>query len=140
MQKLLKRTAQVHRQAARRQRAARSKNASDTRKLLRQQQGLYARNRRDLLVSAREAQKEDWILGPLAPRRDVGDRAETYGTVPLRMVESVEKMDGKWKKWGIREGDRVCIVGKGERDKGKIGVVREVREKAETCKVQGLNM
>ncbi|KAL8711570.1 MAG: hypothetical protein Q9220_003980 [cf. Caloplaca sp. 1 TL-2023] len=123
MQKLLKRTAQVHRQVARRKRAVRSKNDSDTRKLLRQQQGFYAQNRRDVLVSARNAYKEDWLLGPLAPRRDVGDKAETHGTVPLRMVERVEKMDGKWKKWGIVEGDRVCIVGKGERDKGKIGVI-----------------
>lgn len=56
------------------------------------------------------------------------------------MAESVEKMDGKWKKWGIREGDRVCVVGAKEREKGKIGVVREVKEKAESCKVQGINM
>lgn len=70
----------------------------------------------------------------------MGDKAETYGTVPLRIVESVEKMDGKWKSWGIREGDRVCVVGKKERDKGKIGVVREVAERAESCKVTGINM
>ncbi|KAL8939000.1 MAG: hypothetical protein Q9216_003599 [Gyalolechia sp. 2 TL-2023] len=140
MQKLLKRTAQVEKQAARRNRIARSKNASDTRKLLLLQQKLHNKARRELYVSAREAQREDWLLGPLAPRRDVGDKAETYGTVPLRMVESVEKMDGKWKKWGIREGDRVCVVGAKERDKGKIGVVREVKEKAESCKVQGINM
>lgn len=49
-------------------------------------------------------------------------------------------MDGKWKNWGIREGDRVCVVGKNERDKGKIGVVRKVAEKAESCKVTGINM
>lgn len=54
-------------------------------------------------------------------------------------MESVEKMDGKWKKWGIREGDRVCVVGKKERDKGKIGIVKEVTERAETCKVIGIN-
>ncbi|KAL8997594.1 MAG: hypothetical protein Q9188_006287 [Gyalolechia gomerana] len=140
MQKLLKRTAQVEKQAARRNRIARSKNASDTRKLLLHQQRLHNKARRELYVSARQAQREDWLLGPLAPRRDVGDKAETYGTVPLRMVESVEKMDGKWKKWGIREGDRVCVVGAKEREKGKIGVVREVKEKAESCKVQGINM
>ncbi|KAL9605005.1 MAG: hypothetical protein Q9219_000193 [cf. Caloplaca sp. 3 TL-2023] len=140
MQKLLKRTAQVEKQAARRKQVARSKNASDTRKLLRLQEKVYNKARKEVYVSARRAQREDWNLGPLAPRRDIGARAETYGTIPLRMLENVEKMEGDWKKWGIREGDRVCVVGPGEREKGKIGVVREVKEKAESCKVQGINM
>ncbi|KAL8684098.1 MAG: hypothetical protein Q9224_006617 [Gallowayella concinna] len=140
MQKLLKRTSQVERQAARRQRVYRGKNASDTRKLLQQQ--LKAANiaRREVFVSARQAQREDWHLGPLAPRRDVGAKAETYGAVPVRMVEAVEKLDGKWKKWGIRQGDRVCVVGAKERDRNKIGVVKEVTEKAESCKIKGINM
>ncbi|KAL8785537.1 MAG: hypothetical protein Q9213_003285, partial [Squamulea squamosa] len=132
MQKLLKRTSQVQKQAARRQRIAKSKNDSDTRKLQHNQLKVHNQARREVFVSARQAQREDWFLGPLAPRRDVGDKAETYGTVPLRLVESPEKMDGKWKKWGIREGDRVCVVGKKEREKGKIGVVREVSERSET--------
>ncbi|CAL8582545.1 hypothetical protein XPA_008201 [Xanthoria parietina] len=139
MQKLLKRSSQVHKQAARRQRIVKSKNASDTRRLQQNQLKLHNAARREVFVSARQAQREDWHLGPLAPRRDVGDKAETYGTVPLRLMESVEKMDGKWKKWGIREGDRVCVVGKKERDKGKIGIVKEVTERAETCKVIGIN-
>lgn len=140
MQKLLKRTAQVEKQAARRKSVARSKNASDTRRILLYHHIMHSKGRREMYVSAREAQREDWLLGPLAPRRDVGDKAETYGTVPLRILESPEKLDGKWKKWGVREGDRVCVIGAKEREKGKIGVVREVKEKAETCKVQGLNM
>lgn len=140
MQKLLKRSAQVHRQVARRQRVAREKNASDTRKLLIQQQSAVIKARREIQVSARRAYKEDWVLGPLAPRRDVGDKAETYGTVPLRSTQTVDKMEGEWKKWGIRAGDRVCVVGERERDRGKIGVVREIMEKAETCRVVGINM
>ncbi|KAL9590793.1 MAG: hypothetical protein Q9203_000431 [Teloschistes exilis] len=140
MQKLLKRSAQVHRQVARRQRVAREKNASDTRKLLIQQQSAVIKARREVQVSARRAYKEDWVLGPLAPRRDVGDKAETYGTVPLRSTQTVDKMDGEWKKWGIRAGDRVCVVGERERDRGKIGVVREIMEKAETCRVVGVNL
>ncbi|KAL8996979.1 MAG: hypothetical protein Q9169_003630 [Polycauliona sp. 2 TL-2023] len=139
MQKLLKRTSQVQKQAARRQRVARSKNASDTRKIQHNQLKVYNKAKRELYVSAREAQREDWHLGPLAPRRDVGDKAATYGTVPLRLYENPEKMDGKWKSWGIKEGDRVCVVGK-ERDKGKIGVVTGVSEKAESCKIKGINM
>ncbi|KAL8831687.1 MAG: hypothetical protein Q9170_005183 [Blastenia crenularia] len=140
MQKLLKRTSQVQKQAARRKSVANSKNASDTRKLLRFQEKVHNRERRNLYVSARQARKEDWALGPLAPRRDVGDKAETYGTVSIRLIDKIDKMNGEWKRYGIREGDRVCVVGEGERDRWKIGVVRDVKEKAETCKVQGINL
>ncbi|KAL8666130.1 MAG: hypothetical protein Q9202_001637 [Teloschistes flavicans] len=140
MQKLLKRSVQVHRQVARRQRVAREKNASDTRKILSQQQTDVNKARREVLVSARRAYKEDWALGPLAPKRDIGDKAETYGTVPLRMTQTVDKMDGEWKNWGIRAGDRVCVIGERERDRGKIGVVRQIMEKAESCRLVGVNM
>lgn len=140
MQKLLKRTAQVEKQAARRLRNRSKNNASDERRLRINQQKMVNMARKETRNSARQALKEDWQLGPLAPRRDVGDKAETYGTVHFRMIQAVDKPLGKWKKWGIKEGDRVCIVGERERDKGKIGIVGEVTEKAESCKVRGINL
>lgn len=139
MQKLLKRTAQVQKQAARRSRTRSRLNASDQRRLLIGQHKQVNQARKELLYSARQALREDWQLGPLAPRRDVGDNAKTYGTVPIRVVQAVDNPLGKWKKWGIRVGDRVCVTGDPERDRGKIGVVGEVTEKAESCKVRGIN-
>ncbi|KAL8974476.1 MAG: hypothetical protein Q9197_001290 [Variospora fuerteventurae] len=139
MQKLLKRTAQVQKQAARRSRTRSRINASDQRRLLIGQHKQVNQARKELLYSARQALREDWQLGPLAPRRDVGDNAKTYGTVPIRVVQAVDNPLGKWKKWGIRVGDRVCVTGDPERDRGKIGVVGEVTEKAESCKVRGIN-
>lgn len=140
MQKLLKRTAQVEKQAARRNRIRTAQNTSDERRLRIYQQQKVNEARRETRNSAKQAMKEDWHLGPLAPRRDVGDKAETYGTVHFRLIQAVEKPLGMRKKWGIREGDRVCVVGEKERDKGKIGVVIDVSEKAEACKVRGLNL
>lgn len=140
MQKILKRTAQVEKQAARRNRIRSKNNASDTKRILIYQQKMANLAHKETRNSARQAMKEDWHLGPLAPRRDVGDKADTYGTVHFRMLQAVEKPLGRRKDWGIRKGDRVCIVGSKERDRGKIGVVGEVTEKAESCKVRGINL
>ena len=79
------------------------------------------------------------MLGPLAPKRDVGNAKDTYGTLSPRRFRGVEKPKGQYKEWGIVEGDRVVIVQDGHREQGKIGTVREVRKEAEECTVQGLN-
>ena len=72
----------------------------------------------------------------------LGKEAETYGTVGLRMLRGAERprLDPKIREWGIREGDRVVVVGERERDRGKMGVVREIRERAEDCFVKGINL
>lgn len=52
----------------------------------------------------------------------------------------VEK-GGRPAEWtGIKEGDRVVVVGKGVRDWGKVGVVREVRASQGDCAVEGVNL
>ena len=90
------------------------------------------------LKTARQIRKEDYELGPLAPRRDVGKDAETYGTVDSVRFQRVTVP--KWKrKWcGIEVGDRVVLL-KG-RDQGKIGVVDDKDEESETFRVKDLNM
>ncbi len=53
---------------------------------------------------------------------------------------AVEK-GGRPEAWtGIKEGDRVVVVGKGVRDWGKVGVVREVRANQGQCAVEGVNL
>lgn len=79
-------------------------------------------------------------MGPLAPRRDVGNSKETYGTVSPKQLGGVVKEKSQRKDWCIREGDRVVIVASKHRDRGKIGKVKSVREDAEECTVEGLNM
>jgi len=139
MQKLLKRTALVKRQAARKAADRRGKYESDSRKLrVNEQTQIYVSIRGDRRAAQR-ARHEDWLLGPLAPKRDAGESRDTYGTLSPRRLRGVEKPKAQVKDWGIVAGDRVVIVQEGHRDKGKIGKVREVRKDAEECFVQGLN-
>ena len=99
------------------------------------------------IKAARIARREDWELGPLAPKRDVGDKAETYGTVnTLRSKGPVLTKKARWdqrlyiggKYPTIVVGDRVAIME--GRDKGKIGMVVEMDFSRGECKVEGLNM
>lgn len=117
----------------------------------------YNRERAGLVKAHKKARREDWQLGPLAPRRDVGEGAEGYGAVGRRMVRGVEMggekkggkegmmggrgmMEGGKVDWGIRAGDRVCVTGRGERDEGRIGEVVEVREGMGRVVVRGVNL
>ena len=140
MQKVLRRTALAKKQAERRLAARKGKNNSDERKLRANEQKHIGRSVRDDILNARRARREDFLLGPLAPRRDVGDKKDIYGTVGPQRLRGVEKPEGQYKDWGIVQGDRVVIVQDGHRERGKIGTVREVRKAAEECTIQGLNM
>ncbi|PPJ50144.1 hypothetical protein CBER1_04861 [Cercospora berteroae] len=83
----------------------------------------------------------DWEAGALAPRRDVGEKAGSYGALPLQYFQPLDKDPESrlpQEKWPFREGDRVVIT-RG-RDQGKIGVISEVDEDKDAVKVKGLNM
>jgi large subunit ribosomal protein L24 len=99
-----------------------------------------SRERNSLIRAARVARREDWQLGLLAPRRDVGEGAETYGTVGKKLVEGVKKRRPDKKDWGIRTGDRVVVTGTWEREKGRIGEVAEVKSEKGEVVVKGLNL
>jgi large subunit ribosomal protein L24 len=119
------------------------------------------------LVAARKARREDWELGPLAPRRDVGDQALKYGTakeVQLQLCvhpsklhldwkmrhlppeKRMEKLGWKsvraheWEKLGnlFYEKDRVAVV-RGPQA-GKIAVVDKAHEKEEMISLKSVNM
>lgn len=91
--------------------------------------------------------KEDWELGPLAPKRDAGNMKDTYGTVnTLRSKGPVLTKKARWDQrlWiggkhpFVMEGDRVAIME--GRDRGKIGTVMEMDFSRGELKVEGLNM
>ncbi|KAL9045406.1 MAG: hypothetical protein Q9214_001543 [Letrouitia sp. 1 TL-2023] len=139
MQKILRRTAKAEAQYTRRTRHQRSKEIADDRLIQIRRQKIAHSDVRALRLAAIKARHEDWELGPLAPRRDIGTKKDTYGAVPYRLIEKVHKPEGTWKDWGIRQGDRVVVVGKKERDRGRIGTVREVSQESETVTVEGIN-
>lgn len=138
MQKVLRATDRAKTQAKRKALAQRQKAGRVDRVLLEQQNFVYQKEVTSDICAARIVRKEDWLLGPLSPRRDAGSSMDIYGTVSVRRLNGVKK-PGKSRDFCIAEGDRVLIVGKGLRDQGKIGVVKSVLFKAEACSVKGLN-
>lgn len=140
MQKIFRKNAVAKAHVQRRKAAEKLQELKTNRVLFRDQAKLRQQDIRKSVLAERTGRREDWILGPLAPQRDVGDMKDTYGTVSRRELRGVEKLEGTWKDWCIKEGDRVVIVGAKQRDRGKIGTVAEVNEKSEDCVVDGLNM
>ena len=68
---------------------------------------------RTRIREARVARREDWILGPLAPRRDKGDY--TYGTIS---IEEVRPMKGGLGRGVLTERARGGASAAGRRRKG----------------------
>ncbi|KAL1960195.1 hypothetical protein VTO42DRAFT_8738 [Malbranchea cinnamomea] len=139
MQRLARRAALARRQAERKAKAVAEKDrkhewwANFQEKVAAQ---------RDLLEQEKEERarrREDWLLGPLAPRRDVGEKFGLYGTVPSSRIQPPKVEKAKRRKYvNFAPGDRVCLI-KG-REKGKIGKVLTVNAEAETLTVDGVNM
>ncbi|OAG42320.1 hypothetical protein AYO21_03488 [Fonsecaea monophora] len=119
------------------------------------------------IKAERRARREDWIMGPLAPKRDVGTKQDFYGTVsnllyqgpvfPTKVRhgprsngwdpvggEGLEEEQKEWEGFGnegnIVEGDRVCIVKGKEGLIGQIGKVKDVSSDSKELRIEGLNM
>jgi large subunit ribosomal protein L24 len=93
-----------------------------------------------LVRADRQNRKIDWETGPLAPRRDVGDKAKTYGTMTIYNFGLPKKLPEnrmKRKEWTIFQGDRVVIT-RG-RDIGKIGEVVSRDFKTDSVHIRELN-
>lgn len=148
MQRVLKRTAQAQRQVVRR--AAKSDKKEEQAVRNRYKQSLKAANQeiRTNLRDARRARKEDWELGPLAPKRDLG--YNSYGTFrePLRQdytnsgvyvaKQKVNEQRCAWagsiKQLNLVSDDRVVIL-EGP-DKGKIDRIKDVNAENGTVTLQ----
>lgn len=138
MQRLAKRAAQAQRQAARS--ATRSNRTQLARQRGEARDRLRAANAeiRQNLRDARVAQQEDWDLGPIAPKRDLG--FNNYGVMeqPPRMDWTMSgrramkpqviaqrcEWAGGVKQLNLAPQDRVVIM-EGH-DKGKIDRIREI--------------
>jgi large subunit ribosomal protein L24 len=147
MQKVIRRTILAEKQAARRHAKRKDKATREWAKTNREQNRFVQRDIVKNLKDARIHRREDWELGPLAPRRDVGDSKETYGTVGTNRLRG-EELDHraaqeKLKPFGgnhlnIVTGDRVVLLE--GRDKGKIGKITATDTKRAECTVEGLNL
>ncbi|KAI9680475.1 MAG: hypothetical protein M1817_003915 [Caeruleum heppii] len=139
MQKVLRRTALAKAQAAKKAKKRRNKDESIERAVLRQQHGVLRKQISRDIRTERTARREDVDYGSLAPRRDVGDAKETYGTMDTRRLKGPEiPREERLKLWTIVPGDRVVSIE--GRDKGKIAEVRSIDGKRNEVEVQGLNL
>lgn len=145
--KLLRKATMAENQLARRTARQKAREERDQRKSERENAFYLSRQQKNILQRAQVVRREDWELGPLAPKRDVGDQKDTYGAIDGQLVRgaklSKEEAEEKMKDFGgkflsLVKGDRVVLLE--GRDKGKIGKVLSVdRERAE-CTVEGLNL
>ncbi|KAI7172014.1 hypothetical protein KC352_g24814, partial [Hortaea werneckii] len=111
MQKVIQRTQRAERAAGRKLAKAREhyekgESWSRSQTLNRMQRSANANIR-----NARRARQEDWERGPLAPRRDVGDKKATYGAMSMYDFQLPELDPANRPKWmHISVGDRVVVV------------------------------
>lgn len=138
MQKVLRRSLLSRNQSLRRQRKDAKKALQETRVEIWRNQYMLNQDLNQEVVSERRHRREDFALGPLAPRRDVGNGRATFGTRQPQHTNATKVEAPKRVPYiNFAEGDRVAIV-RG-REKGKIGKVLDVDEESETLKVQGVN-
>jgi large subunit ribosomal protein L24 len=139
MQRLIRRTALAKKQSENKTGKALKQKQYLEEKQARRQQGALDRLRLDAKRNERLNRREDWIRGPLAPRRDSGLDAHHYGAIAPTAVQAPTVPAHKRRKYiNFAPGDSVCIM-KGP-DKGKISMITAVNAETETATVQDFNM
>jgi large subunit ribosomal protein L24 len=91
-----------------------------------------------------KAMKEDWALGPLAPKRDVGDQAGKMGTVEMGLHQLQDLTKTQREDVKARMGDNVFkphdrVVVLTGRDRGKIGNILSIDENKMSATIEGIN-
>ena len=139
MDKILRRATLARAQAKRRARKVADAKRFDEEWQRRRETVAKNREQKKAVVAARHDRREDWLLGPLAPKRDAGALKDSYGSISQRaMYQRKLFKDEKSEYINIVEGDRVVVVE--GREKGKIGKVKKVDKDSEDVTVEGLNL
>jgi large subunit ribosomal protein L24 len=106
----------------------------------------YRDQRKSMLSIAMKNAEEDWTLGPLAPRRDVGLDAESYGTVTdeiLRKAPPVLPWQRPLATWGemrnVYKVNDTAVIIRGT-DKGMVGTIVETFISSQTAILKDLRM
>lgn len=148
MQKLAKRAAQAQRQASRRTRLQMEQENVDSKLRSRLALRSAVEEVRQNLKDARKARKEDWELGPLAPKRDLGfndygafkeNVRQDWSNYGLhqpnpKVIEQRCAWAGGVKQLNLAPGDRVVI--QDGPDKGKIDRIRSVQPQSGTVTLE----
>ncbi|KAK6376021.1 hypothetical protein LTS17_007272 [Exophiala oligosperma] len=154
MQKILRINLQARNQALK---AERRKNLKDLKSAWREhdlRQIQIEKVRRKYVKDERKNRREDWLAGPLAPKRNVAEKAETYGAASLLLHDGPpfperalkgpkneeEELEGFGNEGNIVVGDRVCVVGGHQGILGRIGEVIEVHRERKEITIEGINV
>ncbi|EED23826.1 KOW motif domain protein [Talaromyces stipitatus ATCC 10500] len=138
MQKVIQRTTLARNQAARKARIIKEKQERiDVVRYLREREQ-YQQAQLDAQKQAAKTRHEDWYKGPLAPRRDSGLEASTYGAVDAQGT-FLPRIPKHLRRpfINIAPGDRVVLL-KGP-DQGKICEVSTVDSENESLRCRDLN-
>ncbi|APA12516.1 hypothetical protein SS1G_03866 [Sclerotinia sclerotiorum 1980 UF-70] len=148
MQKVIRRTILAEKQAVRRLARRQRKNELDEFAIRQDRMRMWNGENLKRAKENKVARREDWELKELAPKRDVGSKADKYGSIESHFVEEpaarrkeiLEILDlwGGKKHLNITAGDRVVVIQ--GRDKGKIGKVEKVDKQRAEVYCEGLNM
>lgn len=139
MQRVLRRNILSRNQVLRRKRKQLEHDAKVENQQILTAQVRLSRYMLDDIKAERKARREDWLLGPLAPNREVGVVKGSFGALEADRQNLPDVRVSKRVKYcNFVSGDRVCVVD--GREKGKIGEVVDVDRATETVTVQGLNV
>jgi large subunit ribosomal protein L24 len=148
MQKIIRRVATAERVVAKRQKARDLKWFKKGKKEQKEQSNQHVSAARRELENAKQAIRDDWAMGSLAPRHDVGEWEGAHGAIGESRFSSPGKFSLAMRnarcQWAggayylnLAVGDRVVMLD--GPDKGRIGKVSEINHDTAEVTVAGLN-
>ncbi|RWA11550.1 hypothetical protein EKO27_g3526 [Xylaria grammica] len=148
MQKILRRVATAERVANKRKRTKQGHIWKQQKKQDMSDQTGQVRMARDEIKAAKQAIRNDWSMGALSPRTDVGDWQGAYGTIGEYRFSSAGRFTfaqrdarcqwaGGARYLNLAPGDRVVLL-EGP-DKGRIGPIYAISSETAEVTVEGLN-
>ena len=162
MQRILRINLQARNQAAKALRKRELNKYREDWKDYEYRHNLREKSRNEHIKAERKARKEDWTMGPLAPKRDVGTNQNLYGTVTNLLYsgpvfppkvrygpkdnswdaipDKQKGFEGLGNEGNIVDGDRVCVVKGKDSLIGQIGKVKEVSNDTKELRIEGLNV
>lgn len=138
MQKVIQRTATARKQAQKKLFRAQKKDDLANRKDNIRMRRDYNKAIIDSIKLARTSRWEDYRKGDIAPKRDSGLEATTFGAIDAALLHppTIPKPQRR-KHILFAAGDRVCVI-RG-RDQGKINEITQVNEESETVTIKDIN-
>ncbi|KAI0855497.1 hypothetical protein F4860DRAFT_33430 [Xylaria cubensis] len=148
MQKIARRVATAERVAVKRQKAKTNRFVRHEKNEALQQGKQHMQGAADEVESAKQAIRNDWAMGALSPRQDVGQFHEAHGSItqvrfPGGTGLSLAKRNARCQWAGgahylsLAVGDRVVLLD--GPDKGRIGKIGEIDHDSANVTVKDLN-